>query len=105
MIATLTSCEASLDYLMSYLAETSPKESKVIILLNHLIERYFTSLDNRQIKQIYTVITNHKGLNMQQGLLTVVSKLLGRAAYYHLILDVYLAAVERKVQFDKQFYM
>ncbi len=105
LLSTLTSCDASLNYLMSYLQEPTPKEPKVIILLNHLIQSYFMQLDKREIKQIYTALTTHKGLNMQQGLLTVMSKLLGRAAYYPLILDVYLAALERGVQFDKQFYM
>jgi hypothetical protein len=90
---------------MNYLEEPAPKESKLIILVNHLTESYWHDLDNRQIKHIYNTITSHTGLNMQQGMLTVMSKLLGRAAYYHLILDLYLSAVERGVEFDKQFYL
>ena len=90
---------------MNYLQEPAPKESKVIIILNHITESFFNDLEKRQVKQIYSAINEHKGINVQQGLLTVLSKLLGRAGYYQLILDCYLNAIERGVKFDKQFYL
>lgn len=105
LISTLSSCDATLSYVLNYLEELAPKDSKLIILLNHLTESYLQDLDNNQIKHIYTTISSHKGLSMQEGLLTVMSKLLGRASNYHLILDLYVSAIERGVNFDKQFYL
>ncbi len=90
---------------MNYLQEPAPKESRAIIILNHLTNFFFDDLEPRQIREIYATLTQHKKLNMQQGMLTVLAKLLGSAGYYHLILDIYLDAIKRGVKFDKQFYL